>query len=103
MSCFINSLASNSRFPSPTGEADSVLISYDDLRLVNSKLIDLEYTKKSNNKLKQIISNDSLLINTLEIENDALSKNNKKLKNQRNFAISTGGTSLIVLILLFLL
>ena len=40
------------------GKSDSVLISYDDIRIVNSKLIQLKYEKEINDSLKVIINND---------------------------------------------
>ena len=40
---------------------DSVLVSYDDLRSANAKMIELKYTKEANSKLKDIIRNDSII------------------------------------------
>ena len=54
LNCSMNLLANDNLHPS-TGELveleDSVQISYDDLRIVNSKLIELKYTKEINSKL----------------------------------------------------
>ena len=44
LSYSINLLAQNNKHFS-TGELDSVRISYNDLRIVNSKLVELDYTK----------------------------------------------------------
>ena len=63
---------------------DSVLISYDDLRLVNSKLIELEYEKQINNNLRGIISNDSIVIRDYKILNERINKDCKKAIRQRN-------------------
>ena len=97
---------------SSTGELeqkDSVLISYDDLRIVNCKLIELNYEKETNSILRKIIRNDSLIIDTLTIDNtklnseiETLDKLNKKYKKQRNvgfrFGIITTITSILMLI-----
>ena len=77
-----------------TGEVfipeDSVLISYNDLRIVNSKLIQLDYEKQINANLRTIIKNDSIVIKDYKILNDRISKNCKKAVRQRNIAIGTG-------------
>lgn len=66
---------------------DSVLISYDDLRIVNSKLIQLDYEKQINANLHTIIKNDSIVIKDYKLLNDRISKNCKKVIRQRNIAI----------------
>lgn len=77
-----------------TGEVfiseDSVLISYDDLRIVNSKLIQLDYEKQINANLRAIIKNDSIVIKDYKLLNDRISKNCKKVVRQRNIAIGAG-------------
>ena len=58
---------------------DSVLVSYNDLRNANSKMIELKYTKEANSKLKDIISNDSIIqVKQANIINTT----NKKVKRQ---------------------
>lgn len=79
---------------SSTGERDSVLISYNDLRLANSKLIELVYEKQITSKLKTKIHNDSITINNLNIKVDKVEKKNKRLKKTRN---SFGIISLIAI------
>lgn len=89
VSCSINSLASNQHIPS-TGDLDSTKIAYSDLRIVNSKLIELKYEKEINKQLSEIIENDSVIINNYQIINKELNNKNKKYKKQRNiFGIST--------------
>lgn len=93
---------------SSTGELiqkDSVLISYDDLRTVNYKLIELNYEKESNIILRKIIRNDSLIIDTLTIDNiklnseiEKLNRLNKKYKKQRNIVFNVGLISTIITI-----
>lgn len=115
--CSINSLASNHSLP--TGEVvdvdsaysnvakyDSVKIAYNDLRIVNSKLIELEYEKKVNINLRNIIHNDSIILKDCQELNKQITKqlelNNKKIKRQRNIAIITSSiffiTSVVLLV-----
>ena len=79
---------------------DSVLISYDDLRLVNSKLIELEYEKQINNNLRGVISNDSIVIRDYQILNEIINKDCKKAIHQRNIAIGGAVAFLITTIVL---
>lgn len=85
---------------SSTGEVvyykDSVAISYDDLRLVNSKLIELEYEKQINNNLRSIIHNDSIIIKNYKYLNEKLSKDCKKAIKRKN--IELGGVTAIFII-----
>lgn len=97
---------------SSTGELeqkDSVFISYDDLRTVNSKLIELKYEKETNNILRNIIRNDSLIIDTLTIDNlrltsevKTLNKSNKKYKKQRNVGFGIGIVGIITTIFMLI-
>ena len=91
LGCSINLLANNTNidnFHLSTGEVvqfkDSVLISYDDLRLVNSKLIELKYEKQINMNLRNIISNDSIVIRDYQVINEKINKDCKKAIRQRN-------------------
>lgn len=85
------SLSANDNLNPSTGErvnvADSVLISYDDLRIANSKLMELEYEKRINTNLRQIVYNDSIVINDYAKLNEKLRNNNKKVKRQRNVCL----------------
>ena len=111
LSCFIN-LYANDYHISSTGEVvqeDSVLISYNDLKVVNGKLIELKYEKETNNILRTIIRNDSLIIDTLTVDNlrlssevQTLNKSNKKYKKQRNTGFGIGITGIIVTILMLI-
>lgn len=71
-----------------TGEVveqdDSVQISYNDLRIVNSKLIELEYEKEINEKLRQVVRNDSIILDSYSINNTILIEKHKKAVKQRN-------------------
>ena len=81
---------------------DSVLIAYDDLRIVNSKLIQLEYEQQINSNLRNVIQNDSIIIRDYKILNERINKDCKKAVRQRNIAIGSGAlffiTSLILLV-----
>ena len=97
---------------SSTGEVvqeDSVLISYNDLKIVNGKLIELKYEKETNNILRTIIRNDSLIIDTLTVDNlrltsevKTLNKSNKKYKKQRNVGFGIGIAGIIATILMLI-
>ena len=50
------------------GKSDSVLISYDDIKVVNAKLIQLKYEKEINDSLRVIIKNDDKIIKEYNIE-----------------------------------
>ena len=111
LGCFINSYG-NTINNSSTGELeqkDSVFISYDDLRTVNCKLIELKYEKETNNVLRNIIRNDSLIIDTLTTDNirlisniQTLNKSNKKYKKQRNVGFGIGISGIIATILMLI-
>lgn len=74
---------------------DSVLISYDDLRRANAKLIELDYEKQINSNLRNIISNDSIVIRDYQVLNEKINKDCKKAIRQRNIAIG-GAAALFI-------
>ena len=102
LGCSINLSANNididSLHPS-TGDVvqpkDSVLISYDDLRRANAKLIELDYERKINNNLRNIIYNDSIVIKDYQVLNEKINKDYKKAIRQRNIAIG-GAAALFI-------
>ena len=103
LSYSINSLANEGDTIPSTGRQDSVLIAYDDLRKVNSKLIELEYEKSINRHLKVILTNDSIAISSLrdrifDMDRDC---NNtvKRYKRQRNITEGIGIGAIILLII----
>lgn len=102
---FMSLLASDNLNPS-TGErinvADSVLISYDDLRIANSKLMELEYEKRINTNLRQIVYNDSIVINDYAKLNEKLRNNNKKVKRQRNVCLGVAIVAVLGSIISFM-
>lgn len=98
LSCFTSSYANNDCFLL-RGSNDSTLISYNDLRLVNSKLIELEYTKQINDKYKELHKTDSTSIVVLNNNIKNVSNKVRKVTKERNIAINVGGVSIILLIL----
>lgn len=78
---------------------DSVLVSVDDLRAANAKMIELRYEKEINLSLKEIIKNDSIAIVALRKDNSVVESRAKKYKRQRNVAGGASGVLLILLIL----
>ena len=98
-----NLLASENYTIPSTGRQDSILIAYDDLRKVNSKLIELEYEKEINEDLKRIVSNDSIAIDGLKRkvrESDRIYKEKiKTIKKQRNIVCGIGIVSIILLVI----
>lgn len=104
LSCFINSLASNNVVDSSTGgvSSDSVLISYDDLRIANSKMIELEYQKEINSKIREVISYDSILIEKYKKDIETYKNKNEEITNQRNILFGVSSVSVLGIIILLL-
>lgn len=106
-SCFTNLLESkaNDAIHPSTGVVDSndsVLISYDDIRIANSKMIELKYEKEKNVLLKTALAVDSILLETKdEIINDMQKGRDKAIK-QRNIAEIAGGASLLALLMVLI-
>ena len=110
LSCSINLLASNKDtccaclstggvVVKNTVVEDSVLVSYDDLRLANSKLIELEYEKKINTTLRSIIVNDSIIIKDYKVLNERINKDCKKAISQRNIMFGSATVLFITTII----
>lgn len=102
LGCSISLSANNTDIDSlhlSTGDVvqpkDSVLISYDDLRRANAKLIELNYEKQINSNLRNIISNDSIVIRDYQVLNEKINKDCKKAIRQRNIAIG-GAAALFI-------
>lgn len=84
-------------------QTDSVFIAYDDIRYINSKLIELEYEKEINNKLRAIAYNDSCIAANYKQVNLDMLKYNNRLKTQRTIGFSIAGVSVVGLLLAILL
>lgn len=101
----INSYGNDNIFFTGELDSDSTLIAYSDLKIVNSKLIELEFQKEINLKLQDIIKLDSIVIDTLLFNNNNLITENTKLnkkanryKKQRNVATAIGIVGIITTI-----
>ena len=73
-----------------TASPDSVLIAFDDLRKANAKMVELKYEKEINDSLRSIIKNDDIIMREYSSNVDALKKQVKQVKRQRNLAIGGG-------------
>ena len=73
-----------------TASPDSVLIAFDDLRKANAKMVELKYQKEINDSLRSIIKNDDVIMREYSRNVDALKKQVKQVKRQRNIAIGGG-------------
>ena len=73
-----------------TASPDSVLIAFDDLRKANAKMVELKYEKEINDSLHSIIKNDDIIMRKYSSNVDALKKQVKQVKRQRNLAIGGG-------------
>ena len=101
LSCSIDLSGNNPYIPS-TGEIvdkDSVSVSIDDLRIVNSKLVELKYEKEANKVLRNIVHNDSCIIADNDKTIDQLKTKVKKVTKQRNMIGVAGAASIILFII----
>ena len=78
---------------------DSVKVAINDLRKANIKLIQLDYEKDINKKLRQIIANDSVLAEQARQRYILLDRTCKQIKKQRNIASCSSGVAILLLIL----
>lgn len=94
LSCSTSWCQNDNATISSTGELtatpDSVLISFDDLRKANAKMVELKYEKEINDSLRSIIKNDDIIMREYSRNVDALKKQVKQVKRQRNLAIGGG-------------
>ena len=94
LSCSTSWSKNNNNTISSTGELtatpDSVLISFDDLRKANAKMVELKYQKEINDSLRSIIKNDDAIMREYSRNVDALKKQVKQVKRQRNIAVGGG-------------
>jgi len=88
---------------SSTGEltGDSVLVSFDDLRRANAKMIELKYEKEINDSLRSIITKDNIIISEY---NNVVNDLNKKInKENKKYRMALYGGSVISIALAILL
>ena len=91
---------------SSTGELiappDSILVSIDDLRKANAKMVELKYEKEINDSLRSIIVNDNKIIGEYNNINNSLQKQITQVKRQRN-VICWGGLSIALSLVISLI
>lgn len=73
-----------------TAKSDSVLISYDDLRKANAKMVELKYEKEINDSLRLIIFNDEIIMQEYNNNVDALKKQIKQENKKYKVAVWGG-------------
>lgn len=78
---------------------DSVLISFDDLRKANAKMVELKYEKEINDSLRSIIINDDKIIRSYDGKVNTLKKQIVQVKRQRNIASGIGIGIAILLVI----
>ena len=78
---------------------DSVLISFNDLRKANAKMVELRYEKEINDSLRSIIVNDDKIIREYSSWNNSLTKQITSYKRQRNTAIGGGLVAALSLVI----
>ena len=94
LSCSTSWCQNDNATISSTGELttspDSILIAFNDLRKANAKMVELKYEKEINDSLRSIIKNDDIIMRKYSSNVDALKKQVKQVKRQRNLAIGGG-------------
>ena len=73
-----------------TAKSNSVLITYDDLRKANAKMVELKYEKEINDSLRSIIENDEIIMREYNRKVDALNKQIKQ-ENKKYKVAACGG------------
>lgn len=101
LSCSIGLSGSNQYISSTGGlvNQDSVNVSIDDLRIVNSKLVELKYEKEANKILRNIVHNDSCIIDDNNKTINQLKTKVNKVTKQRNVIGVAGAASIILFII----
>lgn len=80
--------------------SDSVLVSIDDLRKANAKMVELKYEKEINAALLATVNNDNNIIREYSRNTDSLKKQLSKVKKERNIAIGGGLLATLSLVIL---
>ena len=104
------SLSANNNAISSTGVLERrISIGLDTIKLINSKLVELNYQKDINDKLNDIIKNqdeiikqDSIAINSLYNSNESCVNVKEKYRTQRNVSFGVNiGLVLLLLTIIF--
>ena len=86
-----------------TATPDSVLIAFDDLRKVNAKMVELKYEKEINDSLRSIIKNDDIIMREYSRNVDALKKQIKQVKKERNLIAGGGLLATLSLVIVMII
>lgn len=87
---------------STTNVQDSVFIAFSDLKVANSKMIELEYVKQINAKLNENIRLDSIYNRTILRELEQRKLENINLRRNKHKTDIFAGIELLIIILLIL-
>lgn len=87
---------------STTNVQDSVFIAFSDLKVANSKMIELDYVKQINIKLNENIKLDSIYNRTILRELEQRKVENTDLRRDRHNIGILAGIELLIIILLSL-
>ena len=93
LSSYSISWSRNNIIHSSTGDVkpfveDSVLVPISALKQANAKMIELKYEKEINTSLKQIIANDSIIIN--EYDNKLNDAKRQIVRNKKQAKVAAG-------------
>jgi len=102
LGCSISLLGSDIHqhtFYGGASEDDSIKISVDDIRTVNSKLVELKYEKETNRVLRDIVYSDSFIMDNNNRTIRQLRTKIKKTTKQRNVIGAAGAVSIILFII----
>ena len=86
-----------------TARTDSVLISFDDLRKANAKMVELKYQKEINDSLLSVIVNDDKIIRAYNNNLNVFKKQISQVKRERNIAIGGGIIAALSLVISFII
>ena len=78
---------------------DSVLVPISALRQANAKMIELKYEKEINTNLRQVIANDSIIIN--EYNTKLNNSERKSLQYKRKAKVASGVSAGLLVLLIF--
>ena len=81
-----------------TATPDSVLISFDDLRKANAKMVELKYQKEINDSLWSVVNTNNQIIRIYDSQVNELSQQVTYFKKQRNYAARGGFFAALLLV-----
>lgn len=107
LSCSTSWCQNDNATISSTGELlatpDSVLISFDDLRKANAKMVELKYEKEINDSLRSIVANDEIIMREYKRNIDALKKQIKQENRKYKIAVRGGLLATLSLVVMLII